>query len=136
MADGQGDVDSWQDARMKSLVSTLCKIAAIYGIGFGVWSLPTGLFVGPQALTAALSHIAFGVLFWVAYSTMRRGRAWGLWLTSVLALACSALGSLAVYQGYVIGDTASLVFWGGFTIFFVCLAVLAIWQGVELICVD
>jgi hypothetical protein len=48
----------------------------------------------------------------------------------VLALACSALGSLAVYQGYVIGNSASLVFWGSFTFFFACLAVLAIWQGV------
>lgn len=97
-------------SRLQYIVSTLCKIAAIYGIGFGVWSLPTGLIVGPQILAVALAHVAFGVLFWVAYTAMRRGRDWGLWLTCVLALLCSALGSLAVYQGNVIGDTASLVF--------------------------
>ncbi len=113
-----------------SPISTLCKIAAIYGTVVGVCSLPTGLFVGPQILAAALAHIAIGVLFWVAFAAMRRSRAWGLWLTTLLALACSALGLLAVYQVYVIGDTASLVFWGSFTFFFACLAVLAIWQGV------
>lgn len=117
-------------SRLQYIVATLCKTAAIYGIMVGVWSLPTGLFVGPQILAAALAHIAIGVLFWLAYTAMRRSRAWGLWLTCLLALACSALGSLAVYQGYVIRDTASLVFWGSFTFFFTCLAVLAIWQGV------
>jgi uncharacterized membrane protein (UPF0136 family) len=116
---------------LQYIVATLCKLAAIYGTVVGVWSLPTGLFVGPQILAAALAHIAFGVLFWVAFAAMRRSRDWGLWLTTVLALACSALGLLAVYQGYAIGDTALLVFWGGFAFFFTCLAVLAIWQGVR-----
>lgn len=116
--------------RTETASRSIVAIAAIYGTVVGVWSLPTGLFVGPQILAAALAHIAFGVLFWVAFAAMRRSAAWGLWLIFVLALACSALGLLAVYQVYVIGDTASLVFWGSFTFFFACLAVLAIWQGV------
>lgn len=115
---------------LKSLVSTLCKIAAIYGICVGIWMLPTALFVGPHILIAALAHIAIGILFWVAYANVRRRSKGGIWLSSVLALFCSALGALAVYQSYVIPDTASLVFWSSFTLFFGCLAVGAFWQGV------
>lgn len=81
---------------MNDLLRVLCIISAVYGIGFGLMTIPTGLFVGPHILLAAAGHIAVGILFLLSALAQGRNRGWGTWV----ALVCSlALALISASQG-------------------------------------
>lgn len=63
---------------MHDLLRVLSIIAAMYGIGFGLMAIPTGLFVGPHVLLAATGQIAVGILFALAAWALTNCRRWGV----------------------------------------------------------
>lgn len=98
-----------------------CVAAGIYGIGFGTVSIPTGLFVGPQMLLAALGHIVMGLGFLSAASGLNRGTDWAVWITLLLASLTAVVGAVAFIESAFAVDSAALVFWGAFTTLFAVL---------------
>jgi hypothetical protein len=118
------------DARRQplSLLIALCWAAGLYGILFGMWMLPTGLFVGPHGLVAAAGHISLGALFIAAARALRIRTSWAPLLAASCSFLCIHVGFIAAYQSIGAQQADNLIFFAPFTLFFSCLAVLSIWQ--------
>ncbi|MGE3242761.1 MAG: hypothetical protein AB7I57_16930 [Pirellulales bacterium] len=109
-------------ARMSRLLRVLSAMAAIYGIGFGLMSIPTALLVGPHLLFAALGHIAVGTLFLFAVLTLGRGQRRGVWLALVGSLLASGVGAAGFLAAFQSEDAAGRVFFALFTSYFLLTA--------------
>ncbi len=116
-------------ARTRSAAATMCIVAAIYGICFGLLMIPTGLFVGPHILLAAGIHIGVGTVFWFAATGLRQERPLARMTTVACAGICMTLGILAVYQAFIAGENGSVLFWIPFSLYFSCLAILSFRVG-------
>jgi hypothetical protein len=114
-----------QTGEMNSLLQAMCLIAACYGIGFGAWMLPTGVFVGPHILIAALLHIGFGVAFLKARSGIQRRQAKVLGIVAACGIIVSAGGFMAIYQSIARHEVIGPAFWLPFTLFFFSMAAIA-----------
>ena len=84
---------------------------AYYGIGFGLFSLPTGLFIGPHALAVSIGHMLVGALnLWIAGGLTRRD-AWA-WLAGVLlSFATFLLFFAGLVASHREQDTSGTVFY-------------------------
>ena len=110
---------------MHDLLRVLSNIAAMCGIGFGLMSIPTGLFVGPYMLLAAAAEIVVGILFALAASALTSRKRWGVWLALSCALLTSAVGILGLVEMLRFPDTLQWLFFALFTAYFVLMAGLA-----------
>jgi len=113
---------------MTSPLEAMCLIAAFYGIGFGALMIPTGLFVGPHILIAALLHIGFGVAFLKAGQGIKRRTTQALAIVAACGVIVSVAGSFAIYQSIAGKELIGLAFWLPFTLFFSSVAAVAIRQ--------
>jgi uncharacterized membrane protein YfcA len=112
-------------ARMHELLRVLSIIAAMYGIGFGLMAIPTGLFVGPHILLAAAALIAFGILFALAARALANRKRWGVWLALACALFAVIAGLLGLADTLRQDDSLAWMFYVLFTAYFVLTAGIA-----------
>ena len=114
------------NAGPNSKIVSMCFLASLYGVGFGLFMLPTALFVGPHGLIASVGHIFVGAVFGVAASRLSRGHSGARWLAAGSAFACLSIGVVAAVQSYAAEDTASVVFCIAFSAYFLFLISLSI----------
>jgi uncharacterized membrane protein (DUF2068 family) len=98
----------------------------MYGVGFGILSLPTALFVGPHLLAASLGHILFGVMYLIIARGLTRNKAWAWWAGTLLSVAITLLALVALAQSIHAEDWPSVVFYSIATIFFLILLITAV----------
>jgi hypothetical protein len=112
---------------MHELLRVLCIIAAMYGIGFGLMSIPTGLFVGPHILLAAAAEIVVGILFALAASALTNRKRWGVWLALGCALLTSAVSILGLFEMLRSSESLEWLFFALFAAYFVLMAGITAW---------
>jgi uncharacterized membrane protein YfcA len=112
---------------MHDLLRVLSIIAAMYGIGFGLMAIPTGLFVGPHVLLAAAAEIVVGILFALAASALTNRKRWGVWLALGCSLLTSAVSILGLVEMLRSPETMQWLFFALFTAYFVLMTGLAAW---------
>lgn len=110
---------------MLNLLRVLSIIAAMCGIGFGLMTIQTGLFVGPHILLAAAAEIVVGILFALAASASTNRKRWGVWLALACALAASGAGFLGLAETLRRTETLEWLFFALFTAYFVLMAGVA-----------
>jgi hypothetical protein len=82
-----------------------------YGIVFGLWSLPTGLFIGPQFLVASLGHVLIGTLCVIISRGLMRRKTWAWWGGTILSFAILLLWVVAFVQSIHEHDVGGIAFY-------------------------
>jgi hypothetical protein len=100
-------------------------LAGVYGIGFGGLMVPTGLFVGPRILVAALAHFCFGAGFIVSVQALDSRPAIALRMAFWLSLIIAVLALSGVVASIQAADYSSSVFWCCTGLYFGMLGVYA-----------
>jgi hypothetical protein len=111
-----------------SALQVLCFIAGVYGVGVGILSLPTALFVGPHLLAASMAHLGLGIAFLWAGSGVARRSMRALAVATACGTSVAIVGMVAVWQLMADQDRTLLVAWSCLTLYFICLSVIAVRQ--------
>jgi hypothetical protein len=85
-------------------------VLACYGIGFGLFSLPTALIVGPHLLLVSVCLIAVGTSCLLIARGLARGNASAWWGAAFVSLAILVVFLVALVRSIVKDDTSGVVF--------------------------
>lgn len=102
----------------------------MYGVGFGIWAIPVGSFVGPQILLSSFAHIAVGSAFLLAARGIRRYKLWADVLMLVCSLIAGGVGFIATIHAADSDEVDALLLWIPFTTLFACMAGLSLYATV------
>lgn len=106
-------------------IALLCLVVALYGIGFGIMAIPTGLFVGPHILAAAVLHIIIGVGYAFASFGISHSKIGAYWASVMFSFAISLFAVFGVYRSLTRADGGSAVVFALISLYFICLAAVS-----------
>ena len=112
-------------SRRFSGLMVLSGVIGCYGVGFGVFLIFVGMYLGQHVLVAAVAHILFGLAFLASAVGINANKTGAYWAIIALSLILVIVSVLAIFESIADQDHASSVFWGCVFAFFLAIAACA-----------
>jgi hypothetical protein len=91
-------------------MSKLYAVIGCYGIGFGLYSVPTALFVNLHFLLISVAHVLLGMLCLSIARGLAQGKLWARWGGVFVSLGILSVFLVGLVQTVQEGDASGVIF--------------------------
>ena len=100
----------------------LSGVIGSYGVGFGVFLLFVGIYLGPHVLFAAVAHILFGFAFLASAVGINANKAGAHWAIIALSMILVFVSARKIFASIADHGDGSTMFWCFVFAFFMAIA--------------